>query len=85
MIITSANGDAGKIPESLTMYSKDNHLKKLTHELAMLKPLCKVGEIGGPSKVTTIATVIDALPSLENNPVAAAMVSQLMKLKKDLT
>lgn len=78
----SANGDSGEIPESLTMYSKDIDLKKLTHELAMLKTLCKVGEVGGPSKMTTIATVIDALQSLENNPVAAAMVSQLMKLIK---
>ena len=32
--------------------------------------------------MTTIATVIDALQSLVNNPVAAAMVSELRKLIK---
>lgn len=80
MIIKSANQGPAEIPESLLMYSEDIDFKKLHHELAMLKSLCKVGEVGGPSKVTSMATVVDALQSLKNNPVAAAMVSELIKL-----
>ena len=60
------------------MYKDDVNMVKLTHELAMLSTVCKVGEPGCPRDIARMSTIKDALQCLDT--VAAAMVSEVRTL-----